>query len=274
MLSTALQLYSVRDDMAADFKGTLQKVKEMDYEGVEFAGLYDRSAEEVKKMLDELGLAAVSAHVPYVDMVKEPEKVMSEYAALGCKYIAVPYLEEPYRPGTAGYPEVVENIKMLGKTAKKHGMTLLYHNHDFEFRKVGGKNVLDCLYDSVPSDLLQTEIDTCWANVGGEDPAKYVLKYSGRSPVVHLKDFVMPGKKPAKMYQLIGLEDDGGQQDGGTFEFRPVGCGVQDIPSILKASEQAGAQWIVVEQDEPSMGKTPLECSKMSIEYLKRLKKA
>lgn len=273
MLFTALQLYSVRDDLAADFKETLRKVKEMGYQGVEFAGLYNHSIEEVKKMLEELGLTAISAHVPYTDMVKDPQKVMTDYASLGCKYIAVPYLEEPYRPGTEAYPEVVGNIKMLGAAAKEHGMMLLYHNHDFEFQKVDGKNALDCLYESIPSDLLQTEIDTCWANVGGENPAEYVLKYRGRSPVVHLKDFVMPGKKPAKMYHLIGINDSDKQEDSGAFEFRPVGHGVQDIPSILEASEKAGASWIVVEQDEPSMGKTPLECAKMSMEFLKGLQK-
>lgn len=270
MLPVALQLYSVRGELAADFEGTLRQVKEMGYDGVEFAGLCDHSVPEVKAMLGELRLTALSAHVPYAEMAAEPEKVMGGYAALGCRFLAVPYLEEPYRPGTAGYPAVVANIEKLGRIAKRHGMTLLYHNHDFEFQKIGEKNALDCLYDSIPADVLQTEIDTCWANVGGEDPAKYVLKYSGRSPVVHLKDFVMPGKKPSKMYRLIGIKDDGAPEDGGAFEFRPVGYGVQDIPAILKASEQAGAGWIVVEQDEPSMGKTPLECAKMSIDYLKK----
>lgn len=268
MLSYALQLYSVRDDMAADFEGTLKKVKEMGYQGVEFAGLYDHSAEEVKKMLHKLELTAVSAHVPYVEMLADPDKVMSDYAEIGCRYIAVPYLEEQYRPGTDAFPGVIENIKMFGEAAKKHRLMLLYHNHDFEFVKINGKYALDILYDSVSPDLLQTEIDTCWANVAGADPSEYILKYSGRTSVVHLKDFSMPGKKPSKMYALIGLDDNEKQQSGGAFEFRPVGYGAQDIPSILHASEKAGAVWAVVEQDNPSLGQSPLECAKMSIDYL------
>ena len=93
-----------------------------------------------------------------------------------------PYLTEEYRPGTPGFQKTLDGARLLGETAKKLGMTLLYHNHDFEFVKIGGKYALDVLYDTVPADLLQTELDTCWVNVGGEDPSAYVRKYAGRAP--------------------------------------------------------------------------------------------
>ena len=267
----ALQLYSVRDDMAADFEGTLRKVKAMGYDGVEFAGLFGRSAAEIKAMLEEIGLEAVSAHVPYYDAVDDPEAVFSVYKEIGCKYVAVPYLTEERRPGTEGYPETVEGIRKMGEAAKKLGLVLLYHNHDFEFTsKIDGKYALDVLYETIPADLLQTEIDTCWVNVGGEDPADYVVKYTGRAPVVHLKDFYKSGEGKGKLYELIGIEDDGEAAES-TFEFRPVGYGMQDFPKILAACETAGAQWVVVEQDNPSMDKFPLECAAMSIEYVKGL---
>lgn len=265
--SVALQLYSVRDEMAADFEGTLRKVKAMGYEGVEFAGLFDKSAAEVKALLEEIGLQAVSAHVPYYDAVDDPEAAFAPYKEIGCKYVAVPYLTEERRPGTPGWAETVEGVRKLGKGAKALGLGLLYHNHDFEFVRVDGAYALDMLYDAVPADLLQTELDTCWVNVGGEDPAAYVLKYAGRAPVVHLKDFFKSGEGKGKLYQLIGIEDDGEEQ-AAAFEFRPVGYGMQDFPGILKACEKAGAQWLVVEQDSPSMGKSPLECAEMSIRYL------
>ena len=271
MLPIALQLYSVRDDMAADFEGTLKKVKAMGYEGVEFAGLFGRSAEEIRVLLKKLGLVPVSAHVSYDEMIADPENVLGEYAAIGCRFVAVPYLCEQYRPGTDGFDGIVENIKKLGKVAKEKGMTLLYHNHDFEFVKINGEYGLDVLYKRVPADLLQTELDTCWVNVAGEDPSAYVVKYTGRAPLVHLKDFVMPGKKPTKMYALIGIDDDKKQDSCDAFEFRPVGYGAQDVPAILKASEKAGAQWVIVETDNPSMGKSPMECAEMSIQYLKTL---
>ena len=143
---------------------------------------------------------------------------------------------------------------------------MLYHNHDFEFATIGGKYALDVLYDSIPADLLQTELDTCWVNVGGENPADYIRKYSNRSPVVHLKDFV--GEKSDDMYEMIGIERKAPKRPTG-FEFRPVGSGVQDIPAILDASKDAGTEWVVVEQDEPSMGLTRMESIKTSIDYLK-----
>jgi sugar phosphate isomerase/epimerase len=158
---------------------------------------------------------------------------------------------------------------VLGKIAGDLGMTLLYHNHDFEFTKINGEYALDILYTEVPADKLQTELDTCWVNVGGENPAKYIRKYKGRSPVVHLKDFA--GQKGENMYALIGIDDGEKKDTSGAFELRPVGKGVQDFPEILKASEEAGVKWVVVEQDEPSMGKTPLECANISIQYLKSL---
>lgn len=267
-LPVAIQLYSVRKEAKEDLRGTLEKIKEMGYAGVEFAGLYDHSAAEVKKMCEEIGLVALSAHVPYLDMLADPKGVLGTYAEIGCKYVAVPYLTEEYRPGTDAFPEVIKNVKELGKVANELGLTLLYHNHDFEFVKLDGKYALDILYEEVEADYLKTELDVCWVNVGGEDPASYIRKYSGRAPVVHLKDFV--GQKSENMYELIGINKKADESTQ-AFELRPVGSGCQNFPEILKASEEAGAVWVVVEQDRPSMGLTPLECAAKSREYLKTL---
>ena len=264
----AVQVYSVRDDAKADLRGTLQKIKDMGYDGVEFAGLYDNDPADIKKMCEDIGLVPVSAHVPYRDMIAAPEAVLSQYATIGCKFVAVPYLVEEDRPGTEGFAAVIENVKMLGAVAKKLGMTLLYHNHDFEFLKIDGKYALDILYDEVSADLLQTELDVCWVNVGGEVPADYIRKYSGRTPVVHLKDFY--GEKSEDMYELIGIEKKAPVRPG-NFEFRPVGSGLQDFPAILAAAADAGAQWVVVEQDKPSMGLTPLQSIEKSRQYLKSI---
>lgn len=265
-LPVAVQLYSVRNDAAADLRATLEKVKALGYDGVEFAGLHGNDPAEIKKMCEEIGLVPISAHVPYRDMLKDPKGVLSQYATIGCKFVVVPYLIPEDRPGTEGFPEVIKNVKMLGKVARDLGMTMLYHNHDFEFITLDGKYALDILYDEVPADLLQTELDTCWVNVGGEVPADYIRKYSGRAPVVHLKDFY--GEKSDDMYELIGIEKKAPKKPSG-FEFRPVGSGLQDFPAILAASEEAGATWVVVEQDNPSMGLTPMECIAKSREYLK-----
>ena len=267
-LPIAVQVYSVRDAANADLYNTLKQIKEMGYDGVEFAGLYGYKPEDVRAMCEEIGLIPISAHVPYLDMVKDPEGVIGQYATIGCKYVVVPYLTPEYRPGTPNFNDVIKNVEMLGAVAKKLGMTLLYHNHDFEFLKIDGKYALDILYDSIPADLLQTELDMCWVNVGGENPSEYLRKYTGRSPVVHLKDFA--GSKSENMYELIGIEKKA-EAAPQKFEFRPVGSGKQDFPSILEAAKDAGAEWVVVEQDNPSMGLTPLECAAKSRAYLKTI---
>jgi sugar phosphate isomerase/epimerase len=267
-LPIALQLYSVRQDLEADFEGTLKKVKALGYDGVEFAGLYGRKAAEVSAMTSAIGLVPLSAHVPITEMLADPDGTMEEYRRIGCEFIAVPWLDEARRPGNAQYGSTVEEIKQLAGCARRHGLQLLYHNHDFEFVKIGGEYALDLLYESIPE--LMTEIDTCWVAVAGEDPARYVEKYAGRSPVVHLKDYYLPGKKPEKMYELIGAETKGSKDDG-VFEFRPVGYGMQDFQRIMAAAEKAASRWFVVEQDMPSMGRTSLECAQMSMLYLKGL---
>jgi sugar phosphate isomerase/epimerase len=267
-LPVAVQIYSVRDDAGADLRGTLEKIKAMGYDGVEFAGLYGNAPAEIKKMCEEIGLVPISAHVPYVDMVEDAKGVLSQYAEIGCRFVAVPYLMPEHRPEGDGFPQVVENIGKIALVAKELGIQLLYHNHDFEFVKLDGKYALEVLYDTVPADLLQTELDTCWVNVGGENPADYIRKFTGRSPVVHLKDFY--GERSDDMYELIGIEKTAPKKPG-NFEFRPVGSGLQNFPEILRASEEAGAQWVVVEQDNPSMGLTPMQCIEKSREYLRTL---
>ena len=271
-LPVAVQLYSVRDEMQDDFYGTIKKMKEYGYDGVEFAGLFGEEPAKIREFCNEIGIVPISAHVPYYDMLADPEKVLADYAEIGCKYVAVPYLTEECRPGTDGFTATVEGIRKIAEAAKKLGIQLLYHNHDFEFKKLDGKYALDILYSDVTADRLQTEIDTCWVGVAGEDPASYVLKYSGRAPVVHLKDYYMQGKeKPKKLYELIGIEDDGESASEEAFGFRPVGYGVQNMPAILDASVKAGAEWVVVEQDRPAPGDTPINSVKLSREYLKTL---
>lgn len=269
-LPVAIQFYSVRDEAEKDFRGTLQKIHDMGYEGVEFAGLFGHSPAEVRAMCDEIGIIPMSAHVALDEMLADPDKVIGGYAEIGCRFIAVPYVTEERRPGAEKFDETIEDIRRLGDICNKHGVTLLYHNHDFEFVMLDGKRGLDVLYERVEPELLETEIDVCWARVGGEDPAKYVLKYSGRAPVVHLKDYA--GKPEGKLYNLIGI-DDNAENDSGAFTFKPVGHGVQNIPAILDAAVVAGAEWVVVEQDSPDEGNTSLNAAKMSIDYLKTVNK-
>lgn len=267
-LPVAVQVYSVRDSAEANLADTLKKIKEMGYQGVEFAGLYGLSPDYVKGLCDGIGLVPVSAHIPLDEMIADPDKTFSDYAKIGCKFAAVPYVTPERRPGAEKFEETIRQIAELGKCAKKYGITLLYHNHDFEFTKVNGEYGLDILYKEVSPEYLQTELDLCWVNVGGEEPAAFLRKYAGRAPVVHLKDFHMSGKLPRHLYALIGIEEEEKEEEPSTFEFRPVGHGMQNMPEILEACTDAGASWVVVEQDEPSMGLSRMDSIKASREYL------
>ena len=143
-------------------------------------------------------------------------------------------------------------LPVISEGCKKHGMTLLYHNHDFEFAKTpDGTYVLDQLYAEVPADVLGAEPDTCWIKVGGPDPSEWLKKYSGRCPLVHVKDF----RRRADGVDLLAL-----------------GEGEQDFPTLVKTAKECGAQWLVIEQDDHPYG-TPMGDMKKSLDYLRELGK-
>ncbi len=267
-LPIALQLYSVRDDAKNDLKSTLTEIKRMGYDGVELAGMYGFTPQQMKAALDAAQLVAVSAHVPLNDMRNDMAKVISDYRIIGCKFLAIPHLPMEDRESDEIFINVVNEIKTFCQKATDAGFTMLYHNHDFEFQKLGNKYRLDYLYGTIPASLLQTQLDLCWVNIGGENPAQYLRKYATRAPLVHFKDFV--GQKSKNMYELIGVKSEEKTQDV-EFELRPVGYGCQDWYSILKAVEDTNAEWIIVEQDRPTMEKTALESAAMSRAYLKTL---
>lgn len=260
------QLYSAREDAAKDLKGTLKQIKDLGYDGIELAGMYGYSVKEFKEALVEADLIAISAHVPFVEIAKDMFRVIADYKEIGCKYIAIPYTDNECRPGGPAFAKTLCTMYKFGRLCKEAGLQLLYHNHDFEFARISEMRGLDFIYAAIDEDTLKTEIDTCWAKYAGEDPAAYVKSYSGRAPIIHLKDYVgvKGGKTP---YALIGLNDKNVDLSDVAFEFRPIGYGCQNIPSIIEAGLEAGASWFIVEQDK-SFGRTPLEAARMSKEYL------
>ena len=260
----ALQLYSVREDLEQDFYGTLKKVRDMGYNGVEFAGLYGHDPVEVKQWCEELGLVAVSSHIPLSELLEDLDGALAHYAALGCRFVVIPYLPEEYRPGLPGFEQVLSQLKPIGEAANRRGLVLQYHNHDFEFERLEGGYALDVLYEAAGPEYLQTQLDTCWINVAGEDPIAYLHKYAGRIPTVHMKDF--SGSKTEGMYGLLGQGE--AADNGGVFEFRALGRGRQDVPALVQAAREGGAEWFIVEQDSPSQGLTALESAKISADYL------
>ena len=272
-LPVGIQVYGLRDlleNTPEQFPAVMKQVKELGYDGVELAGLYGLDPTFIRDTLAEIGLTPLSAHVPLADMTADIEKVIADYQLIGVDYLVVPYLPEEYRHLTPGYPVVIEEMKKIGAAVKAAGMKLLYHNHNFEFvRLENGTFGFDDIYRQVPADLLMVEPDTCWIKVAGQDPVEYIHKYGSRCEVIHLKDFVKEGN-PQNLYKLIGIETEKKEEDTGFFEFRSVGFGQMLWEPILNASLEAGAKWVVVEQDE-HYDLPPMECARRSREYLKIL---
>lgn len=267
----ALQLCTVKNELDKDFLATLKAVKAMGYDGVELSGLSGHSADEVKNMLDEAQLIPVSAHVPFEDLVRDTDRIVSEYADMGCKYIVIPYLLPKYQPPSEKFYEVVEKSRFIGRVCNQYGVQLLYHNNDFEFRVFAGYYALDILFSEVSSFLLKTQLDTCWIKLSGEDPAEYIEKYTNRAPVVTLKDFISD-EGANSMLELISLQQKAAP-DYEVFSFMPLGQGKQDFVSILEACKNANTEWLVVEQEVPTRGKSTLECARESIDYLSTINK-
>lgn len=267
-----VQLYSVRDDMANDFEGTLRKIKEMGYDYVEFASFFDKSAKEVKAILDEIGLIPISVHQGNQIFMEKGMEAVDYLKEVGVQYCAIPWYEKEKLKGSDNWENTKKEFKEYSDALKSAGIKLLYHNHDFEFEKVDGQYKLDAIYEELGLDTIEPEFDTCWVKYGGEDPCKYIEKYSGHVDVLHLKDFVCK-KYGGAVYALIdenGNDKEAESSSDNGFKFMPVGSGVQDFKSILEAAEKAGTEYIIVEQDS-SQDRPALEAVKMSREYLKTL---
>lgn len=274
-LPVGLQLYSVRTDLEADFYGTLKKVREMGYAGVEFYGeYYGNDVVTVKRWCTELGLIPFSNHVPFQQMIDNLDKVIAENTVLGVQYIVFPYMDEASRPGVnpEQFAATVAAIAEVGTKVREAGFQLLYHNHDFEFAGLpDGTTAYFSIFDE--KGFVQNEIDVCWASYAGNDPAELLQKYAGRIPVVHLKDYYLEGKLSSAPYALIGISTDNSMKDeGGWFEYRPLGKGQVDIPAVITSAIAGGTQWLCVEQDEPDAESgARLAGVKTSVEYLREL---
>lgn len=270
--NVGIQLYGVRNAMAADFEGTLKAVAEMGYEYVEFAGYYGKSSEEIKALLEKYNLKCISVHQRLEFFNDDPQAAVDYLKGFGVEFVVVPWMETTK---LAGYPEWENTKKDFIEKADlfaKNGMKLGYHNHDFEFAVVNGKYVHDYIFEAVDEDKIVPELDTCWVRYADLDPVAKIKQFKGRVPIVHLKDFVCKNFGGAPVYDLIGTnggaEKTATQEDNG-FEFRPLGDGLQDFKSILEACEECGTHTVIVEQDKTYGGMSELEAAKRARDYLK-----
>ncbi|MBO4355368.1 MAG: sugar phosphate isomerase/epimerase [Clostridia bacterium] len=266
-----LQLYSVRDQMEKNFFGTLKAVKEIGYDYVEFAGYFNHTAEEVRSMLDELGLECISVHQGPDLFIEEGQKAVDYLKTIGAKYCAIPwYGIENY--SKKKYPSTIEMFKKVSKLLSENGIRLTYHNHDFEFNTLDGEYILDKIYADM-GDMIEGEVDTCWVKYAGVDPAAFILKYKGKMKTLHLKDFKCSQLASGPVYALIdktGKDTKPKSKEENEFRFMPCGKGMQDFPAILAAAEEVGIDYVIVEQDQ-SYETPSIEAARISREYLKSL---
>lgn len=243
-----LQLYSVRNAMAADFEGTLKKVSEIGYKYVEFAGYFGKSAEEIKALLDKYGLVCESVHQTLTadDDAKMADEI-EFLKTIGVKYVFIPWFKAENLAGSSVWDETVSKFRKMSEALKACGMILGYHNHDFEFARHNGKFLHDHIFDEIRLDNIIPEIDTCWVRYAGLDPAAKIREFSGYVPVVHLKDFTCKNLASGPVYDLVGGAS--ASKDDNGFKYRPVGQGMQSFDEILSACEECGTHTVIVEQD-------------------------
>ena len=183
-----IQLYSVRDECAKNLPGTLKVIAGIGYKGVEFAGYYGRTAEELKKLLDDDGLKCYGTHVD-VNAIKPEniEKTLTFAKELGCKMVVVPWLPEQMRNSSASIMESVKLFDDAAKTAAKFGILVGWHNENYEFRKIDGTTIWEAFWAKAQKPLIM-EFDTGNAMEAGEQAAPYLTRYPGKVVAVHIKD--------------------------------------------------------------------------------------
>jgi len=223
----AVQLYTVRDLLAQDFVGTLRKVREIGYTHVELAGYGPFTAVELKKVLTDAGLSPCSTHCPIDRLEQDINHAIEDALALNVAYLVCPYLPEDRRSDEKGWRRCADILNLVGQTCRQHRIQLCYHNHSFEFVRIGNRYALDLLFDQTEPANLHAELDTYWIKYGGAEPVDYIRKLSGRCPLIHLKDMAADEKR----------------------SFAEVGSGILDFKAIFTAAESAGSVWGVVEQD-------------------------
>ena len=269
--NVGIQLYGVRNSMAQDFEGTLTALRDMGYEYVEFAGYYGKTAEQIKEILDRLGLKCISVHQGLDFYNEDPQAAAEFLKTFGVKYSVIPWYKVEELAGNEAWEASKARFNKVADVLAANGMMLGYHNHDFEFRKFEGKYLHDYIFEAVPADRIFPELDTCWVHYAGIKPEDKIREFNGRVPVVHLKDFVCKSLGGGPVYDLIDNsgKDSGASREDNGFEFRPLGMGIQNFSAILAACEECGTETVIVEQDRTYGDMTELEAARIARDYLR-----
>jgi sugar phosphate isomerase/epimerase len=242
--SIALQLYTVRDECDRDLEGTLRRLGAQGYDGVELFQLHGHEPATVRAWLDEAGLVAAGRHARLEAIEDELQPLAAELAVLGTDRVAISWID----PDSLGDPSaVVRRIEAAARAAEQAGLKLGFHNHWSELGTLaGGATFLDLLRE-LPPDLLWLELDLGWVWQAGVDPVSELERTDGRCPLVHVKDYA----------SREGRDDV------------PVGDGIVGYEHVLPAAVEAGAEWLVVEEDE--VGDDPFAAVERSLQAVRRI---
>lgn len=227
----AAQLYTCRDLLKtpADIAATLKRVRAAGYGAVQVSGMGPIAEEELVRILDGEGLVCCATHEPAATILDEPQRVVERLRKLDCRFTAYPYPSGIDLGDPAAVDSFVARLEAAGAVLAAAGQTLCYHNHHQEFRKLCGRIILELIYERTSPAHLQGEPDTYWIQFGGGDPADWCSKLAGRLPLLHLKDYMVDAANNVTMCE--------------------IGAGNLDWPGIVRAAEDAGCRWFIVEQD-------------------------
>jgi len=236
-MKIAVQLYSVRDHIqnGEDLLRVLGEVKALGYEGVEFAlGYFGLSAPVLRARLDELGLQAVGTHADILSLEPEDiEETLDFHEAIGCRDVGI---------GGSAYDieDTCELLQQANEAAEKRGMRVYYHNHSGEFKpSEDGERAIDAFLAN-----CWLELDTYWSFHAGVDNYAFITEHADKIIHLHLKDGV----------------------DGVPCALGEGNC---DLATVVKAAEDIGLEWLIVENDDPIPN--GLADVGRSIQYLKKL---
>lgn len=274
-LPMGLQLYTVKDELAKDFDGTLAKVAAVGYKEVEFAGFIGKKPGEIKASLDKAGLHCGSVHVPGPNQLAE---AMDYAKTIGAKYVITSVLlpkrlnQDGIKPaGDAmvaklksltleDYKSIAEQCNQMGEQAKQMGLQFGYHNHNVEFKPFPGGTGYDELLRSTDSQLVKLELDCGWMSSAGFNPATYISKYPDRYRMLHIKDFRLTSKPSFGMW--VPESPEPAELGRGSVDYKP----------IFSAAQKAGhIEWYYVEQEPPYKDMPVLEAIKVDYDYVHNL---
>jgi len=246
-MKLSVQLYTLRDQTSKDFAATMREVAAIGLRYVELAGFGNvAAARDAKKILGNNGLSVSGAHIGLEKLGDDINAVLDEQQLLGNRFVIVPWLGESHRT-IEGYRRVAAALNRAADQCATRGIELAYHNHSFEFQLFDGQSGMDILLNNT-EPRVGFELDVYWLAHGGQDPAKFIARVGKRARLLHLKDMAA----------------------GAERRFAPVGSGVLDFESILRAGREAGAEFGAIEQDV-CYDLAPIESVRQSLAYLKSL---